>query len=457
MKKMLKSGALLVMAFVLATLASCNKGASSEMLALAGDDATVVAFFNPVEVLKNAGATVEDGNLVLPKSIKRAMDGDAKDLMSLRGIDYESVMAVGYFAKREVGALVTEIKDAEALASSLKKLDYEKDNLAGLPAFVKDDESTFFLVKDNLLIMTDSWSDKEKTADMILDKATSPLAQWKVDAIASCNSATIYGLIVSPEPKVDMAATFAVELKGQTVVAKAECYNLDGKTTSWSEAAGVELETIGSESRYLSKNDMFSFAFGGLKDMSVAKVINLIPELRRQLPRGFDTDQLRALNGGFFMTANMVNPSSRNYENLKNYEFAFGIRTIDDRGERMFKELISMARQFLTVRQGDNDGYVASVPGVGKFGAFFKDDHIVVTGEETPKGSRLGSSALDDCIAWASINIPADFALFKDMGIKLGFKGEGKVGQSTAEGSLEVTGTDKPFLQAIIEAADRVN
>lgn len=456
MKKLIKSGALLVMAVVLATLASCNKGASSEMLALAGDDATVVAFFNPVEVLKNAGATVEDGNLVLPKTLKRTMNDNAKDLMSLRGIDYENVMFVGYLKKRDVVAVVTLIKDAEALATSLKKLDYDKDNLAGLPAFVKDDESTFFLVKDNLLIMSESWSDREKTAERLLDNATTPLAQWKVDALASCNSATIYGLVVSPEPKVDMAGTFAVEFKGQTVTGKAECYNLDGKSTSWSEAAGVEFETIGSESRYLSKNDMISLAFGGLKDMSLAKLVDKFPQLRREFPRGFDTDQLRAFNGGFFMTGSMVNPESRNYENVKNYQFAVGVRTIDDRGERMYKDLISMGRQFLTVRSGDNDSYVISVPQVGKFASFFKDDHIVVTSEEAPSGSRLGSGALDDCIAWCAINIPAGFAPLKEQGCKLGFKGEGKVGATTAEVTLEVLGTDKPFLQALIEMADRV-
>lgn len=462
MKKLTRSALVFVLVMVLAALSSCTDKKTTEITGVMGDDAMMMAFIKPIDVLSSCGASIEGGKLVMPRSFKRLLGGDAEtpNLSKLRGIDYE-LIGFAVYSKLPDYELICTIKDAGDFAASLKKLGFDKDKIEGHVVFVNEDERMGVVVAGNLGIMFPCYhGDVADYVETVTERASEPISAWKADLMARRSSSSIYGLAVSPTSKVDYSVAYSAKLDGARMTVETECFDLDGKSTTWTHMMedDIELATLGDEVKYISKDCLYGFAVAGLKNMSLQKLVdkygNKLPYMNsfRYVPEEY----LKALNGGFFASVGMVDPSSRRYDNYKNYTATAGVTTIDDRGERMLKNLVSMARDNgLTVRT-EGDGYMIRMDEMGSAMVECTDGVIHATYGDV-SNSRMSASSVDGCIAWMGVNIPENFGLLKEYRISYGFKCDLRVKPTVSELSLEIIGSDKPFLESLIEIAQRVN
>lgn len=453
-----------IAALLLFGVTSCSDSKTKELLSVAGDDAVAVALINPVQVLKSLDASFEDGQVVLPSSLRKLAGDGVKEISKLRGIDYERVMVAGY-EKSPYSTIAVLIKDGAEVESSLKKFGLKKKNIDDKAVFVEEDATyggDVALVEGNVLIFIPGlWYEDEAALKKIVrktfDKMSEPLADWKVDAIQSRSSKTMYGIVVSPEAKVDFAMAFSVELDGAKAKFEGKVMNTSGKEIDLSTEAPVELAPIGDLAKFVSEDDNIAFAFGGLKDMSVLKALDkygeswMLRDVERNL-RGLPVDSediLKALSGGFFFTANLDNPAKQP-ESLKGVTGAFGVATLDGRGAKLLKNLKSLAKDAGLKVSGDDDGFEVKIPRQGNIRFFVDGDCLAVATAEKSPNSAMGSK--DDWYAFASVNLPANFFGFKQAGIKFGVKGSAHITKDEIEGEVELTNTDKPFLLTLVEA-----
>lgn len=462
MSKLFKLGLTILVAVIMAATSSCSDKKTSELLGAIGDDAVSTVFIKPVELLKSCGATLDNGSLTLPQSLKRALGKDASSLTELRGIDYDLV-AVGVYRNSPDAVVFARIKDVSDLASSLKKLGYKKQTVDGHVVFVEEEGSGVVAVSDDLLFSFDCWNQDnlEVYIERVFDRASAPVTAWKADAISSKSSGAVYGLVASPDSKIDYAVAFSVHLDGSKAVMKTECLNLDGKEVAWLDGVpgSPELSFLGQEMRYVSEKDIFAFASVGFKDMSLYRAIDKY-DLKYFLPssmRGLDEDFLKSINGGMFCSVNMADASTRRYDNFKNYQFNAGFTAIDGRGDRILKDIVNMARDAGLSVRADGDGYAVKIDGTGTVMAECKDDIVVFSSAEKSGESRMSASSADDCYAWMAVNIPENFGPLKEYRINCGIKGRAYVRSTSAELSIEFTGTDKPFLESLVELVQRVD
>lgn len=459
MKKTFRQGCLLFFAVLMTALASCSDKKTVDLLDIAGDDAQAIIMIKPVDLLKSFDARIENGKLVLPSALKKNLGSDFDDMLKIEGLDYELGMVATYEeAPRYIMAM--NIKDAEALARSLKKLGYSKQTMAGLPAFGNTDESTVCVVKDNTLIVFNSWNPDrwEDCVETLIDRASTPVAAWKKDAIVKNSSNTIYGLGMSPDNRVDLSVPFFINLDGAAMHAEARFYDLDGKTIDWTELTGVGFSTIGEESSFLSSKDAYAFAFGGF-DENLYKVLNKLDDKGFRLPygmsRNLDEDMLKALTGGIFGSVNIVDPTSRRYDRLSAYNVVAGVKTVEGKGVRLLKNIVGMLKDNgLPIKSG-SEGYSFKIPDQGTVEAYATDNDIVIATVDKTPNSTMSRSALDDCYAWMSLNIPAGFAPLKQFGVKVGLKGEYKLKADGMQLDFEFVDTDKPFMATIMDIASR--
>ncbi|MDE6289132.1 MAG: hypothetical protein K2M00_10180 [Muribaculaceae bacterium] len=459
MTKTLRQGYLLFLAVLMTALASCSDKKTVDLLDIAGDDAQAIIMIKPVDLLKSFDARIEDGKLVLPKALKRNLGNDFDDMLKIEGLDYELGM-VAYYEHSPYYLAAMNVKDADALARSLKKMGYRKQTMAGLPVFANDDEATLFVIKENTLIVFNSWnSDRwEECVETIIDRVSTPVAAWKKDAIVKNSSNTIYGLGMSPDNRVDLSIPFFINLDGAALHAEARFYDLDGKTIDWTELTGVDFSTIGEESSLLSSKDAFAFAFGGF-DENLYKVLNKLDDKGFRLPygvkRNMDEDIMKALTGGFFGSINIVDPTSRRYDRLSAYNIVAGATTVEGKGVRLLKNIVGMLKDNGLAIKSSSEGYTFRIPDQGTVEAYATDNDIVVATEDKTPNSTMSRSALDDCYAWMSLNIPEAFAPLKQFGVKVGMKGEYKLKADVMQLDFEFVGSDKPFMATIMDIAER--
>lgn len=454
-----------VVALLLFGVTSCSDSKTKELLSVAGDDAVAVVMINPVQVLKSLDATFENGQVTLPSSLKKLAGDDVKQISKLRGIDYERVMFVAY-DKSPGEMFAVLIKDGAEVESSLKKFGMKKKSIGDKAVFLEDSEygGPVAFAEGNVLVYISYMSyDSEyegglkKRINKLLDRMAEPLADWKVSALQSRSSKTMYGVVVSPVKKIDLAMAYSVELDGAKARFEGKVMNTSGKEIDLSSEFPVELAPIGNLARHISDNDNMAFAFGGLKDMSVLKALDKYGEawmLRsidsnlRGLP--FDSeDILKALNGGFFFTGNLENPAKQP-RNLKGITGAIGVSTLDGRGEKLLRNLKSLAKEAGQKVTDDGDGFEVKVPDMGNIRFGVDGECLFMATAEKSPNSTMGSK--DDWYAFAAVNLPANNFGFKELGIKFGVKANAHISKDEIEAEIELTDTDKPFLLTLVEA-----
>lgn len=453
MKNLFKTLPALLVAVILAAVTSCSDSKTSELLSVAGDDAMAVVLFNPVDLLKSAGATVEGGNLVLPRGLKKDMPDKTADMLKIRGVDYDRAIMVGYDGRP--GAVVAMVvKDADEVESSLKKIGCDKTKAGSRTAYYNSDTNTIFVIENNLLVMIDCWDEDEveKYVDAAFDEASTPLASWKADMLASRGSKTVFGVILPPARELDAAIAFSVELTGAKAMVEAEIRDQDGKETTLSELVGVDFAPVGDMMSQLGGKSLVAAAFGGFKDTNLAKVLDKFDvSPRRAGLSGVDESYLRLLSGGVFASFDMADRQSRRYDNIKNYLAVFGVSAVEGRGDKLLSESVDYMRDNgLTVRS-DDDGYLVKAI-VADFNLKADGDLVVVSTEERPEGAMSS----DDCIAFLTFDVPADLGVFKELPyrIRFGMKGTARVYESKAEAEVEFVGSDKPFLATVMEMSN---
>lgn len=460
MTKTLRQGCLLLIAVLMTALASCSDKKTADLLDLAGDDAQAIIMVKPIDVLKSFDARIEDGKLVLPANIKKNIGNNFNDMLKIQGLDYELAMIATYQQSPYFEAAMG-IKDAEALAGSLRKIGCKKSTISGLPVFVDSDNSGLYVIKENTLIYFQAWnSDRyEEYVDEVIDRATSPVAAWKKDAIMKNSSNTIYGLGMVDERGVELSTPFFINLDGSRLRAEARFYDLDGKTIDWTELTGIEFATIGEQASYLSGKNTMSFAFGGFED-NLYKVLDRLNDKGFRLPynvrRSMDEDIMKALTGGLFCSVNVNDPTDRHFDRMSAYSFVGGLSTVDGKGVRLLKNIVGMLKDNGMNVKSSSEGYTLKIPNQGTVEAYATDNDIVVASMEKSPNSTMSRSALNDCYGWMAINIPSDFAPLKQFKVKVGFKGECKLKADCMELELEFVGSELPFMATIMDIAGRL-
>lgn len=448
------------MAVLMTALASCSDKKTADLLDLAGDDAQVIIMVKPIDVLKSFDARIENGKLVLPASIKKNLGGNLDNMLKIQGLDYELAMMAGYKNSPYFTGII-RIKDADALASSLRKIGCNKSTIADLPVFVDSENDNLYVIKENTLIYFQAWNPDryEEMVEEVVDRASSPLAAWKKDAIMKNSSNTVYGLAMVDEKNVELSTPFFINLDGSRLRAEARFYDLDGKTIDWTELTGIEFSTIGNEASYLSSKNTFSFAFGGFED-NLYKVLNKLDDKGVRLPynirRSMDEDIMKALTGGIFASVNVTDPTDRHFDRMSAYSFVGGLSTVDGKGARLLKNVVNMLKDNGVTVRSSNDGYSVKIPGQGTVEAYATENDVVVASEEKSPNSTMSRSALDDCYAWMAINVPSNFAPLKQFKVKVGLKGEYKVKADGMELELEFVDSELPFMATIMDIAGRL-
>lgn len=469
MKKISNLFFLAVALLLTLSVSSCTDTKSKELLSVVGDDAYSVAVVNTVDVLKSLDASFENGRVSLPASVKRIADSDVKEFSKIRGIDFEHVLFALYDnSPSEMCAML--IKDGEEVEASLKNLNMKKQIVDNKTVFIEETDyssgAVAFIEGDVLVFYTNLWwrddNDLQKKLEKLFDRATESIEGWKVSAIQDDSSSSVSGLFVLPDSKVDLAAAFAVNFSGSKVAFTVKVVNASGNEIDVNRELGVESAMLDNLTKYISDKDHIAFAFGGLKDMSIQDAIEEIniPGLSDEIERNFRyapfdaKDFFKALNGGFFVTANLENPAKQP-KNLKSLTAAVGLRTVDDRGEKLLKELKSLVENAGVKVTSEDDGFGVKIPEMGDINVVLDGDCLIAaTAEESPN-STMGSE--NGMAAFMSVNLPSNFFLFKDYGIKFGVKGQAHISDNVLEGEVELTETDKPFLLALVEAADKAS
>lgn len=450
-------------------VSSCTDSKTKELLSVVGDDAYGVAVVNTIDVLKSLDASFENGQVTLPPSLKKIAGSGVKEISKLRGIDFERVLFAAYDdSPSEMFAAL--IKDGKEVEASLKKFNMKKKKVGDKAVFIEDTEYTSGAVafcEGNVLIFyTHLWwydeDDMQKKFEEIFDRATESMEDWKISAIQGNSSSSVFGLFVSPDSKVDVSAAFAINFSGSKATFKAKVMNASGEEVEVNKEFGVEPAMLGNMTKHISDKDHFAFAFGGLKDMSIQDAIEEIniPGLSREIERNFryapfdSEDFFKVLNGGFFVTANLENPA-KEPKSLKSVTAAVGVRTVDGRGEKLLKELKSLVKNAGVKVTSEDDGFGVKIPEMGNINVVLDGDCLIAaTAEESPN-STMGSE--NGMAAFLSVNLPSNFFLFKDYGIKFGVKGQAHISDNVLEGEIELTETDKPFLLTLVEAADKAS
>lgn len=448
---------------------SCTDSKTKELLSVVGDDAYVVAVVNTVDVLKSLDAGFENGQVTLPASLKKIAGSGVKEISKVRGIDFERVLFASYDGQPSEMCAVL-IKDGKEVEASLKKFNMKKKKVGDKAVFIEDTDYTggavAFCQGNVLIFYTHLWwydeDDMQKKFEEIFDRATESVEDWKVSAIQGNSSSSVFGLFVSPDSKLDVSAAFAVNFSGSKATFEAKVMNTSGEEIELNKELGLEPAMLGNMTKHISDKDHVAFAFGGVKDMSILDAIEEvnIPGMSNEINRNFRyapfdaEDFFKALNGGFFVTANLENPAKQP-KSLKDMTAAVGLRTVDGRGEKMLKELKSLAKNAGVKVTSEDDGFGVKIPEMGNINIVLDGDCLIAaTAEESPN-STMGSE--NGLAAVLSVNLPSNFFLFKDYGVKFGVKGHAQISDNVLQGEVELTETDKPFLLALVEAADKAS
>lgn len=444
MKKLFRFGlaALSLVAMVIAS--GCSDKRTSNLLGVVGDDAEAVAFFRPVDLLKSLGAKTDGGTLTAPAAAKEFFPN--ADVLKFKGIDY-NLAAFAAYDDAPNTVMIAAIKDADALASSLKKLDYEENSVGGKDVYMKDGSA--LLILDGQLIAFDCYdeSDLEDYVENIIDRSKKPLDGWKQDLLMARSGKTIYGIIPVEERigvinvDFDGVVAFDINLNGTKAELNANLFDEKGKELTISEVLGEDLAPIGDLSEYIYNDAPFSVAFGGFKDESLFQKILNIFRLPGSAQPEFD-DLI-----GFSLSANISGFMFNKYA-YPEFEalclcMSCGTET---KAHNFLKFLIGEARTLGSKVKSKGDEYIITDYGVD--GTVREDGDAVVfaLGDEF-HGSH---PSVGDCLAYAAINIPADHPLlnqFADLGV--GLKGNLKVMESSIHVELDLIDSDQPFLQKL--------
>lgn len=443
MKKLFRFGlaALSLVAMVIAS--GCSDKRTSNLLGVVGDDAEAVAFFRPVDLLKSLGAKTDGGTLTAPAAAKEFFPN--ADVLKFKGIDY-NLAAFAAYDDAPNTVMIAAIKDADALASSLKKLDYEENSVGGKDVYMNDGSA--LLILDGQLIAFDCYdeSDLEDYVENIIDRSKKPLDGWKQDLLMARSGKTIYGIIPVDE-KIDFIdadfdgmVAFDANLNGTKAEVNVNLYDNKGKVITLSEVLGEDLAPIGNLSEHICNDAQIVYAFGGFIDESI--FARFLDFYRMPISDMDNVDLLR----GLVANINVNSFDRRGNPDIESMQVSGAVSIAEGKAHRVFKDMIDLLKDVGARVKSKGDEYIITV---GETKVTTREDGDVVVfalGDEF-HGSH---PSVGDCLAYAAINIPADHPLlnqFADLGV--GLKGNLKVMESSIHVELDLIDSDQPFLQKL--------
>ncbi|MGM9860495.1 MAG: hypothetical protein ACI31C_07045, partial [Muribaculaceae bacterium] len=453
MKKLFRFGlvALSLVAMVMAS--GCSDKKTANLLNAVGDDAEAVAFFRPIDVLRSMGAKTDGGTLTAPAAAKDFFPN--ADVMKIKGIDY-NLAAIAAYDKAPYVVMMASIKDADALTSSLKKLDYEKSSVDGHNVYMKDGNA--LLILDNQLIAFDCYdeSDLDDCVERIIDRSHEPLDGWKQDLLLARAGKTVYG-VVWVDKKIGMlnidfegAIAYDIALNGTKAELNVNLYDENGKDLSISEILGEDLAPIADISKHLYTDAPLSVAFGGVKNESLVQLICKYTGLPTNMSEPFD--EVRGVAYNIDMNNVNVNRLRKLKLDPESLQVTMVLSTDNGKGHRLLKDIVDLAKTTGAKVKSKGDEYIITSDGVD---ISVKEDGDVVVFALGDEYSGSHPSA-GDCLAYLGVNIPADHPVlnqFVDLGI--GFKGNLKVMESSLHAELDLVDSDQPFLQKLHSILER--
>lgn len=469
MKRICKSLLGLSAIAMLGMVSSCSDQGTSDLLSLAGDDATVVAIVNPVKVLESAGAEVTTGGITIPRELSSMWSSrekaTVKNILSVEGYDYEQVLVVVYDKGSFAAA---RVKDENKLVKSLKKAGLRKESVGSYTAYTTGDEyDPCFIVNEGFIYMVDKyWNDEDagETMDRMLEYAETPLADWKVEKMQGNADKDVNLLACVDEDQIEVALAIGVQFDGAKMRGKYAVYDLDGKEYKGVVKSG-DVAQVGKFEDYLNDKDNVVFACGGLSDEKssiyeimedAAQEFGLSRQMSREIPREA-REYLDKLTGGFFIDINMPDVSTRRYEKLSSYNAIVGLQFVKGEAEEVYKDLHSMLKDTgLKVRRGDKNDFTVTIPEVGDVIFDIKGD-LITARTEGYKGKSSLSGKLSGADCMLCFNIPKEFSLLKDYGIKTGMKGYICTTGTEGEFEVEFMDTKKPFIANILDIVKKIN
>ena len=451
MKNIMRSGLMLVLLTLVFSFTSCKKHTAA-LLDKVGDDAVLVITIKPLEWLKSAGATIDDGKLKLSRSLKEIMGKDGrkgfKDLMSVKGYDYEQ--AVFFTDSHNLNGVLICITDEGDFTSSLREASFTPQTVKGHKVFVNEDESAAVLIEDNVAVVFNlRRTDVDEYVENYLDFISTPLKDWKRDQLLKSNDMNI---LATPNDlaKYDVSVAAAFNFDGPKMSMVLTAVTSKGTAEKFTAIASEQFEDyevgdISEQIKYVSDKDLLSFAWVGLKDVSLYHVLSKI-----DLPREYslndaqiDNPVMRALNGAMFASVNPANKNAFGSRSLDDWQIVAGVGTVDGKADKMLSFLKENSFGMMT-RSGD--GYKVEIPGSGTVNLEKDGEFIVARTKKESDNSKVSASDAKNCLLWASVNIPANFEPLRPAGVKCGIKGKLKGYADHVDAIVEFTDTDLNFL-----------
>lgn len=370
-------------------------------------------------------------------------------MMSVDGIDVERVLLLPDNSMRRFAwvASVTDRAKAEKSIAALPQ-GFKPEKGDGLTLYKSASERSVLALDDSYLWVLNAGGDaKDRIADIRENAEKNPVAAWKLKILES--PATVNFAGPGPNGKVQLGT---VEFKGSEMKSVIDCYDTDGRRASFIPDS-LGFEKIGSDvASYVDRDATVSVVIGRVDIKAWWEVARNILPLSTS-----DVLAVAAVTEGPAM--GYVNLDPRSPMSPETMTGAVRARATDKLTARMAVSAMGarLSADIPMVRRSSDGRYGLYLEGDKPMAELYTDgDWIVAATPGVSAGTKLVADDYADCLLVLRFNLSPEIV---DMlsGVKnLGLKGFVKLKSESAEVTVQVTGTDKPFIEAIADVIPRL-
>ncbi|MDO4319038.1 MAG: hypothetical protein Q4C34_00545 [Bacteroidales bacterium] len=425
--------AIVLMASCLWSCSKTDSGSGSGLIELAGEDFTVVSMARPVDILRSAGAEVENGRVVLPQSLTdgplHASDMHVlKTLCEAKGLALDNLLSLAYYNPR-MSAMVLAVTDSGALASSLGGAGWTGVKCDGGEVYTHDAARSVSLMCDGeyLWIVRRGEADAvAKDVEALKGRAARPLPSWLADKLAAVGDEALRMAYQADTTRVFVAA---MGLHGPSMTIDVRCAaKTDGAPRTFFEPDSAC--TLGNAAAYVSRDDVVSLGVALPRGFQIARLIQEIDYTIYSMPGV--ADAVRQLDGRLVLSAGIIDPSSLNVMDISNYRVSLALGT----GPGHADELLKILRQAL--------GHSSYLP----LDMHADGDLVLI---DLNGGCRGDKAAAGGEMALLSANLPSDSPLARMAGLPCGFTVKGDADNDAARLEIAFSDSDRGFVATLLD------